>query len=137
MNPNMQRARKLGTNMTHHHIGALPSQRPATWLEIQPKLRLFATSGTRCSSAGGCGTTSGIALAVITLSLSLPLYGSTIPYLRRDSHFFARTFARSSVLPSDRYNPAWQDSGCAPSPSTSGEVWSIEIPKRCSLAPVA
>src|SRR5438477_9415395 len=116
MNPNMQRARKLGTNMIHHHIGALPSHRPATWLEIQPKLRLFATSGTRCSSAGGCGTTAGIAFAVITLSLSLPLCGSTILYLQRGSHFFARTSARSSVLPSGPHNPASQDLGCVPSP---------------------
>src|SRR5882672_1802236 len=70
MNPNMQRARKLGTNITHHHIGALPSQRPATWLEIQPKLRLFATNGTRCSSGGGCGTVLGMVLAVIIALLT-------------------------------------------------------------------
>ena len=34
----------------HHHFGALPSVMAETRSEIQPKLRLFCTSGTRSSS---------------------------------------------------------------------------------------
>src|SRR5437016_967994 len=65
MTPSMQSARKLGMNKIHHQTGALPSQSAAIWFEIQPKLRLLATSGTRCNSAGTCGTFAGIVLALI------------------------------------------------------------------------
>src|SRR5713101_8328172 len=47
MKSKLHNARKLGTKSTHHQRGAFPSLIEAIWLEIQPKLRKFATRGTR------------------------------------------------------------------------------------------
>src|SRR2546427_7622884 len=62
----MHNARKLGIKRTHHQIGALSSQSEAIRLEIQPKLRLFATKGMRCSSGGVCGRFAGVTMAAIS-----------------------------------------------------------------------
>src|SRR5947208_8498093 len=62
----MHKARKLGIKRTHHQIGALSSQSEAIRLEIQPKLRLFATKGMRCSSGGVCGKLVGVTIAAIS-----------------------------------------------------------------------
>src|SRR5438552_19076806 len=70
MNPNIPKARKLGTKSTHHQTGALSSHSDAMRLEIQPKLRLFATSGIRSSSGGVCGKFAGVARAAISALLS-------------------------------------------------------------------
>src|SRR5882672_8316953 len=77
MKPSMQRHKKLGTNSTHHQNGALSSHSDETRSEIHAKPRWFATSETRCSSAGGCGIFAGMAGADISVKIS-QLFGSRL-----------------------------------------------------------
>src|SRR5678816_33965 len=94
MNSNMQRARELGMNNTHDQSGALTSQSPAIWFEIQPKLRLFRTNGTRSNSGRGFGTAAGMAFAVIIQPLSFsraPRSSRALRLLRSGFHSVART----------------------------------------------
>src|SRR5215471_5099693 len=139
MYPNMQRAMKLGIKQIHHQRGAFPSHNPAIWLEIQPKLRLFATSGTRCSSGGGCGNLAETAGAVIMACSLAPTQDALIhrhrssPRVFRTRPTFFRTPGRSKV---NVCNPALRDSGFALLPDRSGAVWLTEIQEPCSRARV-
>src|ERR1051325_9145564 len=98
----------LGMNTTHLQNGAGPSVSDATLLEIQPKLRRFATSNGRCNSAGVSGTVTGVRLWVaplIRISLGLRSSDFGIP-LRPPS---ARTPAGPAALWAG--NRAWRGSG--------------------------